>query len=141
MHNFFQALTPQLMLSWKTNLSKKQKYFPNSKSVLYTKIKVNRNKYKGYLSRKSLVKQRCCRRCFSLWGCLLTNFLYPLKSQSKVEAKCEPQENKERTKQIQKKQIAIYRLIVFTCFFMFSFLLVFLFLLSPFYTSCTMCNL
>ena len=50
---FFQALTPRLMLS--CYLFKKQKYFPNSKSVLYTKIKVNRNKYKGYLSRKSLV--------------------------------------------------------------------------------------
>ena len=53
-HNFFQALTPRLMLSWKSNLSKKQQYFPNSKSVLY-KWKVNRNKYKGYLSRRRLV--------------------------------------------------------------------------------------
>ena len=62
MHNFFQALTLQLMLSWKTNLSKKQKYFPNSKSVLYTKIKVYRNKYKGifslYLVKKTQGKKK-----------------------------------------------------------------------------------
>ena len=32
---FFHSIDPQVLLSWTTNLLKKQKYFPNSKSVLY----------------------------------------------------------------------------------------------------------
>ena len=42
----------------KDYLYKKRKYFLNSKSVLYTKIKVNRNKKKKQKKQKKQTKKR-----------------------------------------------------------------------------------